>query len=74
MARFCPRFPLPALLLRKHKRQNNVVQHVHPRWLDFESRFLFLGDMVGAVELSDQRLPLIRGDQLELVVQSQGYS
>jgi len=65
MASLEPRFSFPALILRKYERQNDVVQHVHPLRLDLESRFLFLHEVVCAMEISDLCLLLIGGDQLQ---------
>ena len=65
----CPRFPFPAFLLDKHKRQNDVVQHAHPRRLDFESRLPLLHDLVCAVEFSNYCLLFVCGDQLHTTVQ-----
>jgi hypothetical protein len=64
-----PPFSFPSLIFRKHKSQNDVVQHLHPRRPDFESRLLFVREVVRAVELSDYYLLLVRGDQLHVLVQ-----
>lgn len=69
MTRPCPPFSFLALILRKHERQNDVVQHVHPCRLDFEPRLLFLREVVRAVELSDYCFLLIGSDQLHVMVQ-----
>lgn len=67
MGRSCSSFSSPTFLLRKHERQNDVVQHVHPLGLDFESCFLFLREVVRTMKFSDNRLFLIYGDQLWVV-------
>lgn len=69
----CPRFSLPTLIFHKHERQDNVVQHTHSRRVDFESRLLFLPEVMRAVELSNHCLLLIGGDQLHTAVQHRGY-
>ena len=66
--RFCPRLPFLALILHKHERQNDVIQHIHPCGLDFESGFLFIDEVVCVVEFSNYRFLLISGDQLHTVV------
>lgn len=53
----------PSRLIRKHERQNDVVQHAHPRRLNFNSCLLFIDEIVWAVELSNHRL-LVGGHQL----------
>ena len=67
--RMGPRLSLPTFVLRKHECQNDVIQHLHSGRLDFDSRLLFLQDVVCSVELGDDRLLLICGDQLHTVVQ-----
>ena len=64
--RLCGCFPFPAILLYKYERQNDGVQHAHPRWMDFEPRLLFLPR---AVVFSNYCFLLIGGDQLHIVVQ-----
>lgn len=65
VGRFCPSFSSPSFLLRKHERQNDVVQHGHPGGLDFKSCFLFPREVVCAMEFSNNHLFLIYGDQLQ---------
>ena len=71
--RLCSRFSLPTFVLRKYERQNDVVQHRHPRRFDFDPRLLFLQDVVRPVEFSNDRLLLVDGDQLHAAVQRRGY-
>ena len=67
--RLCCCFSFPALLLHTRERYNNVVQHVHPSWLDVESRLLFILEEICPVEFSDYRFLPISGGQLHIVVQ-----
>ena len=62
-------FSFPTFVLCKHEGQNDVVQHVHPRWLDLESCLLSLRNVVGAVEFSNYCLLFVGGDQLRDKVQ-----
>ena len=64
-ATLCRSFSLPTFLLREHKGQNNVVQHAHPRWMDFETRLPFFKTAACPMEFGDYRLILIHGDQLQ---------
>lgn len=69
----CRHFSLSTLALHNYERQNDVVQHPHPRWLDFESRLPLLYEVACMVELSNNRLLLISSDQLHTVVQRRGH-
>lgn len=68
-ARLRPRFSFPAFVLGKHERQNYVVQHIHPRGVDFQPRLPFPQDVICAVEFSDHCLLPVGGDQLCNVAQ-----
>ena len=69
----CPCLSFPALILRIYERQNDVVQHVHPRGLDFKSRLPPVPEVARTVEFCDHRLPPISGNQLHTVVQRRGF-
>ena len=60
-------------MIRKHEGQNDVVQHIHPRWFDLESRLLPLRNVVCTVEFSNYCLVLIGSDQLRYKVQRRGW-
>jgi hypothetical protein len=68
----CPRRSFPTRLIHNHERQNDVIQHAHSCRLNFQSRLLFVGEMVWAVELGDHCL-LIEGHQLCSVAQRREY-
>ena len=70
--RLCHRFSFLARLFHKYERHNDVVQNVHSRWLNFDSRLLFVNKVVRAMEFGNHRLLLIGGDQLRPVVQRLG--
>jgi len=65
------RLSLPTLFLDEHKRQDDVVQHVHPFRLHLEPRFSFLGEIVFPVKLSDHCLLLVHSDQLDTEISAQ---
>jgi len=63
-----PRLSFPTRPVHKYECQNDVVQHVHPRRLNFKPRFLFIPKEGWAVELGDHRL-VVEGHQLHAVVE-----
>ena len=58
-------FPMPSNFLRKHERQNNLIQHLHSSRLDFKLRLPPLPQVAPRVELGHHRLLVICGDQLQ---------
>jgi len=73
LARIRPCFSLPTFILRKHERQDDVVQHIHPCRLDFKPWLLSSREVVRAVEFGNYCLFLIGSDQLRDVVQRWGW-
>jgi len=61
-------FSLSTLSLDEQERQDDIVQHVHPRRLYLEFRLSSLGEVVRAVELGEYGLLLVGGDQLGTVI------
>lgn len=55
-------------MLDKYERQDNVIQHAHPRRLYFEPCLSFLDDVVRPVKFSNHGLLLIGGDQLDTAI------
>jgi len=62
---------LPAFVLSEHERQDDIVQHAHPRRLYFEPCLSFLGDVVCPVKFSNHGFLFVGGDQLDTAI---GYS
>ena len=55
---------IPTLALDDHERQDNIVQHVHPRRSNHESCLAFAEDVMCPMKLSDHGLLPVRSDQL----------
>ena len=63
-----PLLSLSTLVLDAYERQDDIIQHAHPRWLYFEPRLSFLGDVVCPMKFSNHSLLLIGGDQLATAI------
>ena len=55
---------IPTLALDDHERQDNIVQHMHPRRSYHKSCLAFVEDVVCPMKLSDHGLLPVRSDQL----------
>jgi len=56
---------IPTLALDDHERQDNIVQHMHPRRSYHESCLAFVEDVMCPMKFSDHGLLPVRSDQLD---------